>query len=140
MLAVGGVLGVGAKMLAIPPQALTFDGGRRCLNLAVDTATLDAAPGFDRANPPENADGALLARAQPPRSATTPFTQLEVMPWVKSAMQSSYTVLALGLVVMIFLGALFFVQASRRGNRRFKWLRGRRADAAAATAAARAQR
>ncbi len=33
----------------------------------------------------------------------------------------SYTVLALGFVVMIFLGALFFVQASRRGNRRFKW-------------------
>ena len=37
----------------------------------------------------------------------------------------SYTALALGLVVMIFLGALFFVQASRRGNRRFKWWRGR---------------
>jgi hypothetical protein len=36
----------------------------------------------------------------------------------------SYTVLALGFVVMIFLGALFFVQASRRGNRRFKWRRG----------------
>ena len=40
----------------------------------------------------------------------------------------SYTVLALGFVVMIFLGALFFVQASRRGNRRFKWWRGRRND------------
>jgi hypothetical protein len=38
----------------------------------------------------------------------------------------SYTVLALGFVVMIFLGALFFVQASRRGNRRFKWGRERR--------------
>lgn len=40
----------------------------------------------------------------------------------------SYTVIALGFVVMIFLGALFFVQASRRGNRRFKWWRGRRRD------------
>jgi hypothetical protein len=40
----------------------------------------------------------------------------------------SYTVLALGLVVMIFLGALVFVQATRRGSRRFKWWRGRRAD------------
>ena len=69
-LAVGGVLGVGAKMLAVPPQALTFDSGRRCLNLAVDTATLDDAPGFDRANPPESADGALLTRARPSRSAT----------------------------------------------------------------------
>jgi hypothetical protein len=29
---------------------------------------------------------------------------------------------------MIFLGALFFVQASRRGNRRFKWWRGRRSE------------
>ena len=28
----------------------------------------------------------------------------------------SYTVLALGFVLLIFLGALFFVQASRRGN------------------------
>jgi hypothetical protein len=37
----------------------------------------------------------------------------------------SYTVLALGFVVMIFLGALFFVQASRRGSRLFRWGRGR---------------
>lgn len=36
----------------------------------------------------------------------------------------SYTVFALGFVVLIFLGALFFVQASRRGNLRFKWRRG----------------
>jgi hypothetical protein len=35
----------------------------------------------------------------------------------------SYTVIALGFVVLIFVGALFFVQATRRGNRRFKWMR-----------------
>jgi hypothetical protein len=40
----------------------------------------------------------------------------------------TYTVLALGFVVMIFVGAFFFVQASRRGNRRFKWGRGRSAE------------
>lgn len=40
----------------------------------------------------------------------------------------SYTVFALGFVVLIFLGALFFVQATRRGNRRFKWGRNRGAD------------
>lgn len=40
----------------------------------------------------------------------------------------SYTVIALGFVVMIFLGALFFVQATRRGSRRFKWWRGRESD------------
>ena len=33
----------------------------------------------------------------------------------------SYTLIALGFVLLIFLGALFFVQASRRGNLRFKW-------------------
>jgi hypothetical protein len=62
VLAVGGVLGVGAKMLAIPPQALKLDAGRRCLELAVDTATLAEAPGIDRANPPEEPDGALRGR------------------------------------------------------------------------------
>ena len=40
----------------------------------------------------------------------------------------SYIVLALGFVLLIFLGALFFVNASRRGNVRFKWGRGRRAE------------
>jgi hypothetical protein len=40
----------------------------------------------------------------------------------------TYTVLALGFVVLIFVGAFFFVQASRRGNRRFQWGRGRSAD------------
>ena len=35
----------------------------------------------------------------------------------------SYTVIALGFVVLIFVGALFFVQVARRGNRRFKWSR-----------------
>jgi hypothetical protein len=40
----------------------------------------------------------------------------------------SYTVIALGFIVMIFVGALFFVQTSRRGNRRFKWGRGRPPD------------
>jgi hypothetical protein len=34
----------------------------------------------------------------------------------------------LGFVLLIFLGALFFVQASRRGNLRFKWGRGRSAE------------
>lgn len=64
VLAVGGVLGVGAKMLAIPPKALAFDSGRRCLTLAVATAALDEAPGFDRTNPPDDADATLSARAQ----------------------------------------------------------------------------
>jgi hypothetical protein len=65
VLAVGGVLGVGAKMLAIPPHALRLAGEQRLLELAVDSATLDAAPGIDRANAPETA-----AAAQLPRNST----------------------------------------------------------------------
>ena len=64
VLAVGGVLGVGAKILAIEPRSLRFDASRRCLELAVDTATLDAAQGIDRANLPESADAALHAHAR----------------------------------------------------------------------------
>jgi sporulation protein YlmC with PRC-barrel domain len=62
VMAVGGVLGVGAKMLAIPPETLRLSGDRRCLELSVDTAALDATPGIDRANPPETADAARLVR------------------------------------------------------------------------------
>ena len=59
VLAVGGVLGVGAKMLAIPPGSLKLDGSRQCVELAVDTETLETAPGIDRANPPEHASPVL---------------------------------------------------------------------------------
>jgi hypothetical protein len=62
VLAVGGVLGVGAKMLAIPPAELRFNAAG-LLEIGVDTATLDAVPGIDRTNPPESAEDALLGRA-----------------------------------------------------------------------------
>jgi hypothetical protein len=70
VLAVGGVLGVGAKMLAIPPEDLRFDGARRCVELAVDTAALAAAPGIDRANPPEAASATLRTGAPPAQPHT----------------------------------------------------------------------
>jgi hypothetical protein len=38
----------------------------------------------------------------------------------------SYAILGVIACILIFAGAFFFVQASRRGNRRFKWWRGRR--------------
>ena len=76
VLAVGGVLGVGAKMLAVPPDSLSYDSARRCLNLAVDTAVLDEAAGIDRSNLPDHADGDLLAREQPrPSRNSTPRNQ-----------------------------------------------------------------
>ena len=37
----------------------------------------------------------------------------------------SYAILGVIACILIFAGAFFFVQASRRGSRRFKWSRGR---------------
>src|SRR5262245_11147174 len=70
VLAVGGVLGVGAKMLAVKPDELRFDPGRRCVEITVDTATLAALPGIDRANPPESANAARrsASRGRVPRN------------------------------------------------------------------------
>ena len=67
VLAVGGVLGVGAKMLAVQPGELRFDASRNCLEITVDTATLAAHPGINRANPPENANAAVRSRASSPQ-------------------------------------------------------------------------
>jgi hypothetical protein len=52
----------------------------------------------------------------------------------------SYTVLALGFVVLIFVGAFIFVQASRRGSRRLKWSRDPRAESPAQREATRLKR
>ena len=71
VLATGGVLGVGAKMLAIPPRDLRLSGRSGCLELDIDTATLDAAPGIDRANPPATPERDLQ-RATTARSRTRP--------------------------------------------------------------------
>jgi hypothetical protein len=70
VLAVGGVLGVGAKMLAIPPGAFRLVDDQ-LVELAVDTATLEEAPGFDRSNPPETADATLRDRVDPSYSSPT---------------------------------------------------------------------
>ena len=71
VLAVGGVLGVGAKMLAIPPDSLAYDGSRRSFHLGVDTAALDEAHGIDRANPPDHADTDLTRERLPPSRTPT---------------------------------------------------------------------
>ena len=38
----------------------------------------------------------------------------------------SYVLLAVGIILLIFIGALVFVDSARRGNRRFKWSRSAR--------------
>ena len=75
VLAVGGVLGVGAKMLAVQPDELRFDARHRCLEITVDTATLATLPGIDRANPPENADAAVRSRASSGRRQSAPRSE-----------------------------------------------------------------
>ena len=75
VLAVGGVLGVGAKMLAVSSSELRFDAGHRCLDITADMATLAAAPGIDRTNPPETADAPLRSRAPSARAERSPRGQ-----------------------------------------------------------------
>ena len=70
VLAVGGVLGVGAKMIAVQPGELRFDAAHRCLVITVDAATLAADPGIDRANPPESANAAVRSGASSPQPTT----------------------------------------------------------------------
>jgi hypothetical protein len=69
VLAVGGVLGVGEKWLAVPALALELDVSQDRLVLTVDPALLDEASGFDHANPPEYADLTLHAEAVRARAA-----------------------------------------------------------------------
>jgi len=75
VLAVGGVLGVGAKMLAVQTGELRFDAGRHCLELTVDTATLAARAGIDRARPPENAEAAVRSSASSHRRESSPRSE-----------------------------------------------------------------
>ena len=70
VLASGGVLGVGAKMLAVPPRSLQLSSDG-CLEIDVDTAALDAADGIERANPPQRADPTLReSGSTAPRAAS----------------------------------------------------------------------
>ena len=54
----GGVFGLGAKLFAIPWNALTLDAPRQCFVVGVDRERLDRAAGFDRAHWPSMADEA----------------------------------------------------------------------------------
>jgi sporulation protein YlmC with PRC-barrel domain len=52
VLAVGGFLGIGEKLLAIPPEALSISDDRTFLKLDADKAKIQAAPGFAATNWP----------------------------------------------------------------------------------------
>jgi sporulation protein YlmC with PRC-barrel domain len=52
----GGVLGMGAKLFAIPWTSFTLDEDNKCFLLNVPKDRLKAAPGFDKDNWPDMAD------------------------------------------------------------------------------------
>ena len=61
VLAVGGFLGIGERLFAIPWGALALDQDRKCFILDVDKQRLQNAPGFDKDNWPDMADPSWAA-------------------------------------------------------------------------------
>jgi sporulation protein YlmC with PRC-barrel domain len=56
VLATGGVLGFGDKLLAIPWHALKFDAARDCFILNIEKERIEEAEGFDKDRWPSAAD------------------------------------------------------------------------------------
>ena len=56
VLSSGGVLGLGAKLFAVPWGALTLDADRKCFILDASKESLEKAPGFDNDRWPDAAD------------------------------------------------------------------------------------
>ena len=56
VMSVGGVLGVGAKLFAIPWSAMQLDTQSKCFRLNVAKERFDEAPGFDKDHWPSMAD------------------------------------------------------------------------------------
>jgi sporulation protein YlmC with PRC-barrel domain len=59
VLSFGGVLGIGNKWFAVPPEALTLDAANQRLILDVERERLENAPGFDKNDWPDFADPTL---------------------------------------------------------------------------------
>lgn len=59
VLSFGGILGMGDKLFAIPPQSIAVDTQEECLILNVDKDKLENAPGFDKDNWPNMAEEAF---------------------------------------------------------------------------------
>ena len=56
VLSVGGFLGIGDRLFAIPWEAVNVDEDRQCLIVDIDKQRLENAPGFDKDNWPDMAD------------------------------------------------------------------------------------
>src|SRR5699024_6538667 len=60
VVSLGGFLGIGDKLLAIPMEAFQIDREREEFIMDVDKAKLEYAPGFDKDNSPNSADRQFL--------------------------------------------------------------------------------
>jgi hypothetical protein len=56
VLGVGGFLGMGERLFAIPWESLVIDEDRRCFIFDIDKSRLENAPGFDKDNWPDMTD------------------------------------------------------------------------------------
>jgi sporulation protein YlmC with PRC-barrel domain len=56
VMSVGGILGIGDKLFAIPWQALTLDTENKCFRMNISKEQLKEAPGFDKDHWPTMAD------------------------------------------------------------------------------------
>ena len=56
VMSVGGVLGMGSKLFAIPWSAMQLDTAEKCFRLNVAKERFDEAPGFDKDHWPSMAD------------------------------------------------------------------------------------
>jgi len=56
VLSLGGFLGMGEKLFAIPFEALKLDASREHFTLDVDKDKMKNAPGFDKNHPPKASD------------------------------------------------------------------------------------
>ncbi|HSM59620.1 MAG TPA: PRC-barrel domain-containing protein [Longimicrobiales bacterium] len=59
VLDVGGFLGIGNKLFAVPWESMTVDTEQKCFVLDVDKAFLENAPGFDKNDWPSHGDFAF---------------------------------------------------------------------------------
>ena len=59
VLSFGGVLGVGDKLFAVPPEALVLDEDKRCFVLDASKEDLQQAPGFEKDRWPDFSDQTL---------------------------------------------------------------------------------
>ena len=89
VLSVGGFLGIGDRLFAIPWEALTLDEDRLCFVMDVDKHRLENAPGFDKSNWPDMADVptsrtfSMFGRARTPFSAARPISEFRHFDFAK---------------------------------------------------------